>query len=194
MAYANPSRKKLLEKLKPIDLPVNIMEISMYQASIPLVVRSLRNLINILEKGAAYTEAKKIEPSVLLNTRLYPDMFPLVKQVQIASDVTRRGIARLAGQEAPAIEDNETNFVELSDRLKNTIAYLESFTPEQIDGSETREIILPMGKDRSMTFAGLPYLEYFVIPNLYFHVTTAYSILRHCGVELGKGDFLGKPE
>jgi uncharacterized protein len=194
MAYAKPSRKKLVEKLKPIDLPVNIMEISMYQASIPPVVRSLRNLINILEKGSAYTEAKKIEPSVLLNARLYPDMFPLVKQVQIASDLTRRGIARLAGQEAPAIEDNETNFVELSDRLKNTIAYLETFTPEQIDGSETREIILPMGKDRSMTFAGLPYLEYFVIPNLYFHVTTAYNILRHCGVELGKGDFLGKPE
>jgi uncharacterized protein len=184
----------LVEQFKPLDLRINIMEISMYQASIPPAVRSLHNLINILEKGAAYTEAKKIEPSVLLNTRLYPDMFPLVKQVQIASDVTRRGIARLAGQEAPAMKDNETNFAELGDRLKNTIAYLETFTPEQINGSETKEIILPMCKDRSMTFAGLPYLEYFLIPNLYFHVTTTYNILRHCGVELGKMDFLGKPE
>jgi uncharacterized protein len=170
------------------------MEISMYHATIPTITRYLNNLINILEKGAAHAEAKKIDPNVLINSRLYPDMFPLGKQVQIASDVTRRGVARLAGSEAPAIEDNETSFSELCDRLIKTISYLETFTPEQIDGTEKKEIILPIGKDMTINFEGLPYLKYFVLPNLYFHVTTAYNILRHCGVELGKMDFLGKPE
>jgi uncharacterized protein len=170
------------------------MEISMYHASIPTITRSLSNLINILEKGDAHAEAKKIDPTVLINARLYPDMLPLSKQVQIVSDVTRRGMARLAGLEAPALEDNETTFAELSDRLKKTIAYLESLTPAQIDGTETKEIILPIGKDQTMTFEGLPYLKYFILPNLYFHVTTAYNILRHNGVELGKMDFLGKPQ
>jgi len=166
----------------------------MYENSIPVIIRSLNNLINILEKGAAHAEAKKIDPQVLINSRLYPDMFPLVKQVQIASDVTRRGIARLSGSEAPAIEDNEASFAELGDRLKKTISYLETFTPAQIDGTEEKEIVLTMGKDLTMTFTGMPYLIYFVLPNLYFHVTTAYNILRHSGVELGKIDFLGKPE
>jgi len=166
----------------------------MYENSIPVIVRSLDNLINILEKAAAYAEAKKIDPQVLINSRLYPDMFPLGKQVQIASDVTRRGIARLSGSEAPAIEDNETSFLELGDRLRKTISYLETFTPEQINGTEEKEITLPIGKDITMTFAGMPYLIYFILPNLYFHVTTAYNILRHSGVELGKMDFLGKSE
>ncbi len=168
------------------------MTISMYQASIPPIIRSLNNLMAILEKGAAHAEAKKIDPAVLINTRLYPDMFPLGKQVQIVSDVTRRGAARLAGLEAPAMEDNETTFPDLIDRIKKTISYLKTLTPEQIDGSEQKTITLPMGKE-SMTFEGMPYLLYFILPNLYFHVTTAYDILRHCGVELGKMDFLGKP-
>jgi uncharacterized protein len=168
------------------------MTISMYQASVPPIIRSLNNLIAILKKGAAHAEAKKIDPVVLINSRLYPDMLPLSKQVQIASDVTRRGAARLAGSEAPAMADTETTFPELIDRIQRTIAYLETLTPESIDGSETKTIILPMGKE-SITFEGMSYLISFILPNLYFHVTTAYNILRHSGVELGKLDFLGKP-
>ena len=169
------------------------MTISMYQACVPPLIHSLNNLAAILQKGAAHAEAKKIDPSVLINSRLYPDMFPLVKQVQIASDIARRGAARLAGSEAPNIEDNETTFPELIARLQKTTSYLETLTPDVIDGSEEKSISLPVGKD-TMTFEGMPFLLYFVLPNVYFHVTTAYDILRHCGVELGKMDFLGKPE
>lgn len=168
------------------------MTISMYQASVPPLIRSLNNLAAILEKSAAHAEAKKIDPAVLINSRLYPDMFPLGRQVQIASDIARRGAARLSGLEAPKLEDNETTFPELIERLQKTTAYLETLTPEQIDGSEDKSITLPMGSD-SLVFEGLPYLLYFILPNVYFHVTTAYDILRHCGVELGKGDYLGKP-
>jgi len=168
------------------------MTISMYQALIPPATRSLNNLMTILEKAATHAEIKKIDPAVLINARLYPDMFHLGKQVQIATDVTRRGAARLAGLEAPAMEDNESSFPELIDRVKKTIAYLETLTPEQIDGSEQKTIILPMGKE-SITLEGMPYLMSFVLPNLYFHATTTYGILRHCGVELGKRDFLGNP-
>lgn len=168
------------------------MTISMYQALVPSLNRSLNNLAAILEKGAAHAEAQKVDPSVLINSRLYPDMFPLGRQVQIASDIARRGAARLAGFEAPRLEDNETTFAELIDRVTKTVAYLETMTPEQIDGSEAKSISLPMGKD-TMTFEGLPYLLHFILPNVYFHVATAYNILRHCGVALGKGDYLGKP-
>lgn len=168
------------------------MQISMYQATVPPITHSLNNLIAILEKGAAHAEAKKIDPTVLINSRLYPDMFPLGKQVQIASDIARRGVARLAGVEPPAFADKETTFPELIDRLQRTIAYLNTLTPEQIDGSEEKAIDLPVGAE-TMTFQGMPFLLYFVHPNVYFHVTTAYDILRHNGVELGKMDFLGKP-
>ena len=166
------------------------MTISMYQASVPVCIRALNNLIGILKKGAAHAEAKKIDPTVLLNTRLAPDMFPLVKQVQIVSDVSRRGIARLAGVEAPSFTDDETTFAELIERLQKTIAFFETITPAQVDGSEEKTITLPI-RDQTMTFAGLPYLLSFILPNVYFHVTTTYAILRHCGVELGKVDFLG---
>jgi uncharacterized protein len=168
------------------------MTLSMYQASVPPLVRSLSNLAEILAKGAAHAEARKIDPSVLIGSRLYPDMFPLAKQVQIATDVSRRGVARLAGLEAPKIEDNESTFPELIDRLKKTAAYLETFTPDQIDGSEQKTIALPMG-DNTINLEGMPYLLNFILPNVYFHATTTYGILRHCGVELGKLDFLGKP-
>jgi uncharacterized protein len=164
----------------------------MYQASVPPIIRCLSNLINILEKGVAHTDIKKIDPSVLVNSRLFPDMYPLSKQIQIASDVTRRGVARLAGVEAPAMVDDETTFAQLIDRMKNTIAYLETITPAQIDGTEQKKISLPMGK-HSIEFEGMPYLVSFILPNLYFHATTVYNILRHSGVELGKLDFLGKP-
>jgi uncharacterized protein len=168
------------------------MTISMYQASIPPMMRSIDNLVVILAKGAADAEARKIDPTVLINSRLYPDMLPLSKQVQIVSDVSRRGAARLAGCEAPAMADTETTFAELIERLKNTNAFLATLTPAQIDGSETKAIALPMGKE-TINFEGLPYLVSFVLPNVYFHVTTAYNILRHSGVKLGKLDFLGKP-
>ncbi len=168
------------------------MTITMYQASIPSLIRSLNNLAAILEKGLAHAEAKKIDPAVLVNSRLYPDMFPLGLQVQIASDIARKGAARLAGLEAPTLEDNETTFPELIARLGQTTAYLETLTPEQIDGSEEKSITLPVGKD-TMTFEGLPFLLSFVLPNVYFHATTAYDILRHCGVDLGKLDYLGRP-
>ncbi len=168
------------------------MTISMYQASVPVFIRTLNNLVGILEKGATYAETKKIDPNVLVNSRLFPDMFSLSRQVQTASDIARRGAARLAGIEAPNFEDNETTFPELIDRLKKTISYLDTFKPEQIDGSEERTITLQM-RDNTLSFQGMPFLLYFVLPNVYFHVTTVYDILRHCGVELGKIDFLGKP-
>ncbi|HAC64134.1 MAG TPA: DUF1993 domain-containing protein [Cyanothece sp. UBA12306] len=169
------------------------MTLSMYQAAIPPLIRSLSNLITILEKGAAYAETKKIEPAVLIGTRLYPDMFPLSKQIQIASDIARRGIARLGDVEAPKMEDNETTFPELINRLQETINYLKTFTPEQIDGTESRSISLPIGEE-TLSFNGQSFLLYFILPNVYFHVTTAYDILRHCGVEIGKRDYLGSPE
>ena len=167
------------------------MTISMYQASVPVCIRSLKNLVNILEKAARYAETKKIDQHVLVNSRLFPDMFPLSKQVQIASDIAKRGAAQLAGTEAPAFEDNETTLPELLDRVEKTISYLDTFKPEQIDGSEDKTITIKQG-DKSLSFQGMPFLLYFVLPNVYFHVTTTYDILRHCGVELGKKDFLGK--
>jgi len=168
------------------------MTISMYQASVPVLVRTLNNLVGILQKGATYAETKKIDPNVLVNSRLFPDMLPLSKQVQIASDIAKRGVAQLAGIEAPKFEDNETTFPELIDRIHKTISFLETVKPEQIDGTEEKTITLPM-RDQTLTFTGMPFLMYFVTPNVYFHVTTAYDILRHCGVEIGKIDYLGKP-
>ena len=168
------------------------MTISMYQASIPILIRTLNNLIGILKKGSDYASAKNIEPTVLINSRLYPDMFPLARQVQIASDVSRRSAARLAGVEAPSIEDTETTFPELIERLQKTIAYLETFTAEQIDGTEEKDVTVPIGGGNTIIMKGWPYLSFFVIPNVYFHVTTAYDILRHNGVEIGKRDYLGQ--
>lgn len=167
------------------------MTISMYQASVPTFIRMLDNLAVILEKGAAHAEAKKIEPAVLVNSRLCPDMFPLVRQVQIASDGAKGCAARLAGLEPPKFEDNEATFPELIARVNKTVAYLNTLTPGQIDGSEEKVITLQMRKT-TLTLPGMPYLLNMVLPNFYFHITTAYDILRHCGVELGKQDFLGK--
>jgi hypothetical protein len=167
------------------------MTISMYQASVPVFIRMLGNLAAILEKAAAHAEAKKIDPAVLLASRLYPDMFPLAKQVQIASDAAKGGAARLAQAEPPAYEDNEATFADLVARVRKTIAYLETLQPGQVDGSEERTVTW---KTRTATksMQGMPYLLNHVLPNLYFHITTTYAILRHNGVEIGKGDFLGK--
>jgi hypothetical protein len=167
------------------------MSISMYLASVPPILRVLTNLKAILEKAAAHAEAKKIDPSVLVNARLYPDMLPFSRQIQIATDTAKGAVSRLAGLEAPKFEDNESTFQELMARLDKTIALLATFKPEQIDGSEDRTITLPM-RDKTLTFKGMPYLLDYVLPNIYFHATTAYAILRHNGVEIGKQDFLGK--
>ncbi|BBP03945.1 hypothetical protein TPL01_27710 [Sulfuriferula plumbiphila] len=167
------------------------MSISMYLASVPPILRALTNLRAVLEKAAAHAEARKIDPSVLVNARLYPDMLPLSRQVRIATDNAKGAASRLAGREPPKYEDNESTFPELVARIDKTIALLETFKPEQIDGSEDKTISLPM-HDRTLTFKGMPYLLDYVLPNIYFHVTTAYAILRHNGVEIGKQDFLGK--
>ena len=168
------------------------MKISMYQASVPVFTRMLTNLAAVLDKAAAHAEAKKIDPTVLVNSRLYPDMLPLVKQVQIASDHAKGAAARLAGLESPKFEDNEATFPELGARIQKTISYLNTLKPEQIDGSEERTITLPL-RTRTLTFQGMPYLLNFALPNFYFHVTTAYNILRHNGIEIGKRDYLGNP-
>ena len=167
------------------------MNISMYQASVPVFIRVLDNLAAILEKTAAHAEARKIDPAVLLASRLYPDMFPLVKQVQIASDAAKGGAARLAQMEPPAYEDNEATLADLVARLRKTVAYLRTIGAEQIDGSEDRTVTWKT-RTATKTMQGMPYLLNHVLPNLYFHVTTAYAILRHNGVEIGKGDFLGR--
>ncbi len=167
------------------------MTISMYQASVPTITRSLANLIAILEKGAAHAEAKKFDPAVLVNSRLYPDMFALAKQVQIASDTAKGGVARLAQVEPPAFEDKETTFAELVERLRKTIAFLETLKPQQIDGSEERTVTWQT-RTATKSMQGMPYLLNHVLPNVFFHVATAYGILRHNGVEIGKQDFLGR--
>ncbi len=166
------------------------MPLSMYQASIPVIVRFLGNLSAVLTKAEAHATAKKIEPSVFINARLAPDMFPLSRQVQIATDVTKGGVARLAGVDIPSYEDKETTFAELQERIQKTIAFVQGIKAEQIDGSEGKSITLKVG-GRDLTFTGQTYLLNFVLPNLFFHVTTAYDILRHNGVDIGKGDFLG---
>src|SRR5471030_3026333 len=167
------------------------MKISMYQATVQPLVRSLDNLAAILKKAAAHVEAKKIDPPVLVNSRLYPDMFPLSKQVQIASDISKGGAARLAQVEPPAFEDKEATFPELIERLRKTIAFLETLKPQQIDGSEERTVTWQT-RTATKSIQGMPYVLNHVLPNVFFHVATAYDILRHNGVEIGKQDFLGK--
>jgi uncharacterized protein len=167
------------------------MAISMYQASVPYFQQLLTNLKAILEKGAAHAEAKKFDPSVLFNGRLAPDMLPLVKQVQIASDNAKGPAARLAGIEPPKFEDNEATYAQLTERIDKTLAFLKTLKPAQIDGSEEREIVLKF-PNRTFEFKGQQYLVHFAIPNFTFHVATAYNILRHNGVDIGKQDFLGR--
>jgi hypothetical protein len=164
----------------------------MYQASVPVFLRALSNLQHVLRKGEAHAVARKYEPSLLLQSRLTADMLPLTSQVQIATDMAKNACARLAGVEPLKFEDNETTFAELHSRIERAIDYIKSFKAEQIDGSETRAILL---KTRSgeMHFEGEGYLLHFVIPNVFFHCTTAYAILREAGAELGKTDFIGKP-
>ena len=167
------------------------MPLSMYQASVPVFTHMLANYVVVLQKGLAHAEAKKFDPAVLVGARLAPDMFDLAKQVQIAADMAKGCVARLAGQEPPKYEDNEKTIPELIARLEKTIAFIKTFTPAQIDGTEDKQIVLKMSW-ATLEFRGMQYLLNWVYPNFYFHITTGYALLRHNGVEVGKMDFLGK--
>jgi hypothetical protein len=164
----------------------------MYQASAPRFANILNNLSALLDKGQAHCEARKIDPLVLTSSRLYPDMLPFTRQITIACDTAKGAVARLAGAEIPKHEDVEKTFEELKARIAKTVAFVGSFKPAQIDGSEEKTILLKIGP-REVTYAGMQYLLGFAHPNFYFHVVTAYAILRHNGVELGKRDYIGTP-
>ncbi|HVC37333.1 MAG TPA: DUF1993 domain-containing protein [Gammaproteobacteria bacterium] len=166
------------------------MSLSMYQASVPVFIRMLTNLSAVLKKGEAHAQVKKIDAAVFTGARLAPDMFPLVRQIQIATDQVKGCAARLAGMEVPAFEDKEQTFADLYARIDKTIAFIKSVKPAQIDGSEERSVKLPV-RDKTVVLKGQDYLLERVYPNFYFHITTAYAILRHNGVDIGKGDFLG---
>src|SRR5271168_3657445 len=166
------------------------MSLSMYQSLIPVSLRQLSNLSALLQKAEAHAMAKKIEPEVFINARLAPDMFPLSRQIQIATDVVKGGAARLAGVEVPSYPDTEKTFPELYARIDKVIEFLKTFKSNQIDGSEDRKVTLKLGGQET-SFFGQPYLLNFVLPNLYFHISIAYAILRHNGVDIGKKDYLG---
>ncbi|HWK65573.1 MAG TPA: DUF1993 domain-containing protein [Rhizobiaceae bacterium] len=166
------------------------MTISMYQASVPVFLGMLKGLSHVLAKGEAYAAEKGMDPQVLIDARLAPDMFPLFKQVQIATDHAKGASSRLAGREVPKFEDTEKTFAELQARIDKTTSLLTTFSAEHIDGSEERTIVIPM-RAGERSFSGMAYLLHFAMPNFYFHVTTAYDILRHNGVPLGKTDFFG---
>ena len=166
------------------------MTISMYQSSVPVFIHKLENLSAILDKGAADAEAKKIDPAIFINARISPTMFSLARQVQIACDSAKTGAARLAGIEFPSFEDVETTFPQLKERIANTIKFLQSIDAAKIDGSEERKITYTQ-RGKESNFIGQQYLLNYVIPNLYFHITATYLILRHNGVEVGKRDYLG---
>ena len=165
------------------------MKISMQAMSVELFAYSLGNLSHVLEKGAASAAARKIEPAVLLASRLAPDMLPLTRQVQIACDISKNCVPRLAAKEPRKFEDNEKSFEELRTRIAHAVDYMQSFPSSDFEGAEDRDIKLPAG-ERTLEFKGLDFLRHWAIPNVYFHITTAYDILRHNGVELGKRDFI----
>jgi uncharacterized protein len=167
------------------------MPVSLSQASIPVFEIGLNALAAVLDKAAAHAAAKKIDPAALLTMRLFPDMFALTRQVQVACDQAKNGAARLAGVEPPKYEDNETTFDQLKERIAKTVAFLKSLDPKAIDAAADREITFPLGGGQGH-MQGDDYLNHFVLPNFYFHRTTAFGILRHCGVEIGKRDYLGE--
>lgn len=168
------------------------MNISMYQASAPRFANMLKNLSAILDKAQAHVEARNLDPLSLTAFRLYPDMFPFTRQVQIACDTAKGACARLAGVENPSYADTEPTLSELKARIAKTAEFIGSFKPAQIDGSEDRDITLKVG-GKDVTFKGMQYLLGHALPTFYFHVTTAYDILRHNGVEIGKRDYIGAP-
>ena len=164
---------------------------SFYDATVPAFLQILGSLSGLLTKAEAHCTAKKIEPGVLLGARLYPDMLPLTKQIQLVCDHAARGCARLTHSEVPSTPDTETTFEELKQRLANTVAYVKTFKPEQFEGADSREVTFPVGPSNTMTLTGQQFLSRFAFPNFYFHAVTAHGILRHNGVEIGKRDFLG---
>jgi hypothetical protein len=169
------------------------MKMSMYEASVPLFIHTLGTLRVILQKGVAHAEERKFDPAILAGSRLFPDMFPLTRQVQIVSDAAKSAAARLSGMEPPKYEDTETTLPELIARVDKTIDYLKGFQPAQFDGSEDRTIVIKTPR-AELTFKGLTFLRHWALPNFFFHVTTTYNLLRHNGVEIGKADYLGRVE
>jgi uncharacterized protein len=166
------------------------MPISMYSASVPTFQHTLRNLAHLLDKGEAHAAARKIDPAALTTYRLAPDMLPFTRQILIACDAAKYAVARIAGAEAPKFEDNEATFPELKARVQKTLDYLASVEPGTLDGTEDKDITFPVGRDKTRTMKAESYLKHWAIPNFFFHVTTAYAILRHNGVEIGKADYL----
>lgn len=167
------------------------MSLSLHAMSLVPIIRGLGNLNGLLDKAVAHADARKIDPAALLSARLFPDMYPLTRQVQLASDFAKGCGARLAGVESPAMPDTESTFDELKARIGKTLAFLETLIPERIDGPAEREIVLTLSF-ATLRFTAESYVTSWVLPNFYFHLTTAYNVLRHNGVELGKTDFLGK--
>ena len=167
------------------------MPFTMSQSSLPVFITGLNALLGILDKAAEFAAAKKIDESVLLQTRLAPDQFPLVRQIQIATDSAKNGSARVAGVEAPKHDDKETSLSKLKTRISETIAFIESIDPEAFNAGADKQIVFPLGKLYKGEMKGDDYVTHFVLANYYFHLTTAYAILRHCGVDIGKMSFLG---
>ena len=166
------------------------MSISMHSASVPIFVRMLGNLVNWLDKAEAHAQAKKFDVGVLLEARLAPDMLPFMKQIQIACDAAKFGVSRLAGVDAPKFDDTESTIAELKERVRKTVEFMQAVPAAQVNGTEDKDVTVPR-RDGSIVLKGEPYLKHFVLPNFFFHVTTAYALLRHNGVELGKMDYLG---
>ena len=166
------------------------MSVSMSSVSLPTLLHMLENLSHFLDKAQASADTRKFDPAVLLQSRLAPDMLPLTRQIQIACDAAKNGVARLSGADAPKFDDTESTLAELKARIDKTRAYLAAVPAAQLDGSEEKDITFPVGKDKTRTMKGEAYLKHWMLPNFFFHVTTAYAILRHNGVELGKSNYL----
>ena len=169
------------------------MPITLYSATVPVFARMLGNMATWLDKAEAHASAKKFDTSVYLGMRLAPDMLPFSKQIQIACDAAKFGVSRAAGIDAPKFDDRETTLADLRERIQKTAAFLDTVKPAQIDGQEDKDVVVPR-RDGSLTLKAEAYLKHFATPNFYFHATTAYALLRHAGVDLGKGDFLGAPK
>ena len=167
------------------------MSLSMYEASVPVFKQMLGSLDVLIDKASAHVEARKLEPASLLQARLFPDMFTFVRQVQIACDFAKSVPARLAGIEVPSYEDNERTFAELHARIAKTLAFIDGIDAAKFEGSERREIVLRPGTPKERRFEGQAYLLHYGLPNFFFHVTTAYALLRHNGLEVGKADYMG---
>ena len=166
------------------------MSISMSSASLPVCTTMLSNLLHMLDKAQAFVDEKKCDPSALTQFRLAPDMLPFTRQIQIACDAAKNGVARISGVEAPKFDDTEATLQDLRSRIEKTLAFLQSVEPAKLDGTETKEITFPVGRDATRTMQAEAYLKHWMLPNLFFHVSMAYAILRHNGVNLGKADYL----